>query len=279
MVNYMNRSSALLFLTIVLMVAAVFSSCSTTRKTIREPLKEQGTEYLFNSLKDNELNYNYFSAHFDATFNQNKKSTPISGQIRIQHDSLIWISVSPMMGIEMVRFLVTNDSIKYINRIDNTYFIGPFSYFNHLINSTLDFDMLQSFLTGNDFSRYENTSFKGSIDNAEYKLVTTNRRKLKKYIRNNEEVNIPIQHIWLNPETFKITRILVREISPSNRTAEAKYSHENISGQLIPTDIIFDVETDQEKTSINIEYSKVVLSDILQFPFKIPEKYTRINKF
>lgn len=275
----MKKSRTLPYLIILLMVAVVVSSCSTSRKAIREPLKEQGTEYLFKNLKDNELNYHCFSAHFDANFIQNKKSTPISGQIRIQRDSIIWISVSPMMGIEMVRLLVTNDSIKYINRIDNTYFIGPFSYFNHLINSTLDFDMLQSFLTGNDFSRYENTSFKGSIDNTEYKLVTTDRRKLKKYIRNNEEINIPIQHIWLNPETFKINRIMVREISPSNRTAEAKYSHENISGQLIPTGIIFDVETSQEKTSININYSKVVLGDILQFPFKIPEKYTRINKF
>ncbi len=273
----MNRSSLAVYCIFTILFALTVASCSTSRRTIKEPLKEQGSEFLFNNLKANELNYQNFSARFGARFIQDKKETQISGQIRIKRDSLIWISVSPLMGIEMVRFLVSNDSIWYMNRMDNTYFAGSFDNINRIINSTLDYDMLQSFLTGNDFSRYENTSFKSGIDNMEYKLVTTDRRKLKKFVKNNSEVNIPIQHIWLNPDNFKISRIMVREVTPNGRKAEAKYSHENIDGQLVPVNIIFDVETIDKKTSIDISYSKMVMSDSLNFPFKIPEKYARLN--
>jgi hypothetical protein len=278
MANYMNRFFLSRFLLAVITITLIFASCSPTRKIIREPLKEQGTEFLFENLKANELDYKFFSSRFSAKYSQGKRETNLSGQIRMYRDSLIWVSISPLAGIEMARVLITNDSIMFINRIESTYFVGTFDYVNKIVNSTLDFDMLQSFLTGNDFSRYENTSFKGTIDNMEYKLITTDRRKLKKYLKNNEDVNIPIQNIWLNPETFKITRILIKEATMSERKAEARYSHEMVSSQLIPTKINFEVETGSQKSSIDIEYSKIVLQDSLQFPFKIPEKYNRIEK-
>lgn len=262
---------------LILISFIITTSCGTTHRLIKEPLKEQGSEFLFKNLKENELHYEYLSARFNATFIQDKHETQITGQIRIKRDSVIWISVSPLMGIEMARFLVTNDSIWYLNRMENTYLSNSFDYINKLINSTLDFDMLQSFLTGNDFSRYENTSFKGGIDNSEYTLVTTDRRKLKRYVESNNEINIPIQHIWLNPENFKISRIMIREVASSGRKAQARYTYENIVGQLVPVNIIFDVETNDKKTAIDIHYSKIMIGDSLQFPFKIPEKYTRID--
>lgn len=264
---------------LVALLFIVASSCSATRKIIKEPLKEQGTEYLFKNLKEHELKYHYFAAKFSASFTENKKETQITGQIRIKRDSLIWVSISPLMGIEMARLLITNDSIWFINRMDNTYFSGNLEYINKLINSSLDFDMVQSFLTGNDFSRYENTSFKGGIDNSEYTLETSNRHKLKKYLKDNRDIKIPLQRIWLNPENFKISRILIRELMPNGRKAEAVYNYETIDGQLVPIKVNFDVETEKEKTRLDISYSKVTISDSLQFPFKIPEKYNRVEKF
>ncbi|HLN53604.1 MAG TPA: DUF4292 domain-containing protein [Lentimicrobium sp.] len=259
-------------------VLILTASCSTSRRAIREPLKEQGAEFLFNNLKTNELNFNFFSAKFNADIRINKKSNQITGQIRIKRDSAIWISISPLMGIEMARLMITNDSVKYLNRIETTYFTGTFEHINKLINSTLDFDMLQSFLTGNDFSRYENTSFKGGIDAMQYTLQTTNRRKLKKFVKSNDDIQIPIQHIWLEPETFKIVRIMIREASANGRKAEAKYTHEKISDQLVPVNINFEVETSSEKSEMKIQYSKITIDQELQFPFKIPDKYNKIGK-
>lgn len=266
------------FLTII-SILILANSCGSVRHTIKEPLKEEGAEYLFSNLKSNELKYNFFSAKFSASFYQQRNETSFSGQIRIQKDSLIWISISPVLGIEMARLLITNDSVKYMNRIDNNYFISDFNYINSLINSTLDFDMLQAFLTGNDFSFYENSYFRPGIDNQEYKLITTNRRKLKKYVRNNQEINIPIQNIWLSPETFKISRVLIRELQQGGRKLEGKYDYELEGNQLVPHKLSFDLETSEHKNQINVEYSKVSITESLSFPFRIPDKYSRVEKF
>ena len=257
----------------------IASACSLSKRTIKAPLKEMGAEYLFQNLKSHELKYDFLSARFSASFLQDKKSTTFSGQIRIQRDSAIWISISPIMGIEMVRVLITPDSIKFMNRIDKSYFVDNFDYINTLINSTLDYDMLQSFLTGNDFSFYENSSFRAGIDNEEYKLITTNRQKLKKYVRNHQEISIPIQNIWLNAETFKISKVLIRELTPNGRKVEGFYEYSMNQGQLMPAKVRFDLETMDHKNTIEMDYSKISISDDLSFPFTIPDKYRRVSKF
>ena len=275
-----NKTSIFSRLGLLLIITVIITSaCSTSKRTIKAPLKEQGAEYLFENLKSHELKYDYLSARFSATFSQNKKNTSFSGQIRIHRDSAIWISISPIMGIEMVRVMITNDSIKYVNRIDKSYFTNNFDYINSLINSTLDYDMLQSFLTGNDFSFYENSSFRAGIENQEYKLITTNRRKLKKYVRHNEEVSIPLQNIWLNPETFKISRVLIRELTPNGRKLEGAYEYSMNEGQLMPSTVHFALETIDNKNTIEVTYSKISLADDLSFPFSIPGKYKRVSGF
>ncbi len=270
--RYMN----VIMLVFVLLVSI---ACSVSKRTIRKPIKEEGAEYLFENLKKNELKYDNISARFSATFYQNKNRTSFSGQLRIHKDSIIWVSISPAFGIEMARIIITNDSVFYMNRLDKTYFMGDFDYINTKINSTLDFDMLQSFLTGNDFSFYENSSFRAGIDNHQYTLITTGRRKLKRYVRNNKEISIPVQYLWLNPETFKISRVQIRELTPNGRKLEGSYVYEKQEGRLIPKSLNFNLETLDNKNSIDLEYTRFETPEKLNFPFKIPDKYSQINKF
>lgn len=281
MESYMNKATVSRFpvLLILYLTVMLLASCSPSKRAIRSPLKEHGADFLFENLKKNELKYDFFSARYSAIFSQNKNQTTFSGQIRIQRDSLIWISISPALGIEMVRVLISNDSVWYMNRLENTYFRSNFDYINSVINSTLDYDMLQSFLTGNDFSFYENSSFRAGIDNHEYKLITTDRRKLKKYVRNNREISIPLQNIWLDPETFKINRVLIKELIQNGRKLEGRYNYTSGEEQLVPSHIRFELETVDNKNLIEVEYSKVSTSDVLQFPFRIPDKFMKVNGF
>jgi hypothetical protein len=112
-----------------------------------------------------------------------------------------------------------------------------------------------------------------------YELATTNRRKLKKYVRNNQLINIPIQHIWLSPETFKILRVMVRETQQGGRKLEGTYEYLNDGKQLVPENLNFFLETAQDKNDIRVQYSKINTTDSVSFPFRIPAKYTRSDKF
>lgn len=263
----------------ILPLILLSAGCTTSRKAIREPLKEQGADYLINKLKDNELKFNTLSAKFTAVYARDRKKTNLSGQLRIKRDSMIWISVTPMLGIEMARFLLTPDSIKYLNRINATYLAKDFKFINQLFNKTLDFDMAQAFLTGNDFSLYETNTFRAGIENHEYRLSTSNRRKLKRYVRrSDDEISIPLQSIWLDPVSFKIMRVVLKEAERDSRKFTAEYAGFEMSGeQQIPALLDYKIETDKEKIRIRIEFSKLALDQELSFPFSVPDDYTAIE--
>ena len=166
-----------------LFLLVVFMACNIERKLIKEPLKDKGADFLFEQLKKNEFSFNYLNIKFSADITFNKKDNSTNGSLRIIRDSAIWISLSPALGIEAARMLITVDSIKFLNRLESTYFVEDFKYLNSLLKTNLDFDMLQSLLVGNDFSSYENDVFKASIDGKQYLLSTIGRGKLKKYKR------------------------------------------------------------------------------------------------
>jgi len=263
------------------LVIVLVSGCAPSKKAIREPLREQGSDYLINKLKNNELKFNTLTAKFSATYYRNRKKTSISGQLRIKRDSSIWISITPMLGIEMARFMLTPDSIKYLNRINSTFLLKDFKYINQLLNKTMDFDMAQAFLTGNDFSLYENNSFRASVDNHTYKLNTINRRKLKRFVRRSEEdISIPLQSIWLDPDQFKITKVVLKEAERDSRKFSAEYSgFELINGQYMPHSIDYRIETDKDKVRIKIDFSKIQLGNTISLPFTIPDSYKEMKNF
>jgi hypothetical protein len=276
MVGTLKRSHQnwLLMLTVVMFSAA----CSPARKAMKAPIKEEGAEYLFSKLKENELRYDWFTAKFSADYENNGNENSFSGQIRIRKDSLIWISLTPLLGIEAVRLMISQDSVKLINRLNDTYFIGDYDYVNRFLNTNIDFDLLQAFLLGNDLQYYENGKFRAVVDGQEYKLSTSERGKLRKYVKSSsEKLKIFIQNIWLNPVTFKITHTDVKEIGKDNIKLESSYGEfEQVEGQLFPKKMEYIIRAGNT-IRVKAEFSRMGINVPQQFPFKVPSKFSPLK--
>jgi hypothetical protein len=272
----MNKLSTGLLL--LLPAIMLLSACKSTRPLMKAPLKEEGPDYLYNKLQDNELHFDWLSAKFDANYSHKRNSNSFKGQIRIRQDSLIWVSITPALGIELFRMVITPDSVKYVNRFDKEYFVGDYNLVSRFLQIHIDFDILQALILGNDFQFYENNSFRGSIENQEYKLSTTGRHKIRKEAEDNaSEPIVLLQNIWLNPESFKITKVDVKEYLKDNRNLNATYGDfMPIGTQLYPAVLKFDIQGD-DMIKIKINYSKVSINEPMAFPFSIPENYKRIQ--
>ncbi|MCK4568641.1 MAG: DUF4292 domain-containing protein [Bacteroidales bacterium] len=263
-------------ITMFLIMIIILGACSTKRHIIKEPLKEAGAAYLLEELAVNELQFSWFSARFSIDYIYDKKFTEFRGQIRIRKDSIIWLSFSPALGIEMARLKITNDSVFFMNRINKTCLRGDYRFINEYLQTNIDFDILQSLIIGNDFQFYEKSKFRASVDSWEYKLSTSERRKLKKFVKHDEtDAKAFYQNIWLNPENFKITRVNIKEIT-NDKKLNAYYSDfKDHKGQLFPFDIVFEIMAD-EKITVKVNYSRIRIDEPLSFPFSIPSKYKRI---
>jgi hypothetical protein len=271
----MNKSLtiALLFL----LTSLAFFSCKTSRHhELVQPLKEQGPDYLFAQMKKSEFSYKTLSLKFSAEVESNGENSSFSGNIYVVRDSLMWISIQKF-GLEAVRLLITIDSAKMINRINKTYFISDFDKVNELFKTDFDFDILQSVLTGNDFTYYEDNVFKATIELKWYHLSTPGRQKIKKYVKSEKEYSmVLIQDLWLDAENFKIVKTTLKEIKTQDRRKiECNYSDFLAFGdKLFPQKVEFEI-TDEKKLKGTINFTRISPDKVEDFPFNIPASYSK----
>lgn len=266
-----------IFLLGLIAISLFWTSCSGSKKAIKTPLKEQGSEYLISQMKENQNHFETFKGKALASITSNGKTNDLKINIRIRKDSVIWVSISAGVGLEAARVMLTRDSVLFLNRIDKTFFAGNYQFINRMINAKVDFDIVQALLTGNDFKWYDYQELKASIDNQSYQLESAHRRKLKKYSKLNEEINVVYQSIWLNPITFKIERIKIKEINNNNKKIDAFYSNfKTINDQVLPMQYDITISA-KEDAKIDASLLKVDLNTNLSFPFNIPSKYEEIK--
>jgi len=271
-------------LLILIATVTLFTACHSQRRVIKAPLKEYGADYLFEKMEESKFHFETLSmkATIAATSNTSKESFNLTGTIRMIRDSVIWVSVSPGLGIEAARLYITQDSVFFMNRINNEYAVSTFSFFNTQYQVDLDFNILQSLLTGNDFDYYESTKFKASYDGGRYKLTAQERHKQKKYIRSNSDARrVLIQDTWLNADNFKIESMNIKALENQQRRLQVDYSNfGKIEGQLFPQRLSFEVFMQESggknhKSSVSVTFSKIELNKEVAVPFTIPDKYNR----
>ena len=271
----MNKSLHIFL--VLLSASMIFFSCRTSRHhDLVSPLKEQGPEYLFAQMKKSEFHYTTMSLKFSADIESNNENSSFSGNIYLIKDSLMWISIQKF-GLEAVRVLISNDSVKLINRLSKNYFLSNFDKVNDIFKTDFDFDILQSILTGNDFTYYEGDVFKANIDNKLYRLSTLGRRKIKKYVRSEKEyAMVMVEDLWLDPTTFKIVKIALKEIKTQDkRKLECNYSDFlSLNNKLFPQKIEFEI-SDEKKLKGRISFGRISPDKEESFPFNIPSNYTK----
>ncbi len=267
----------------LIVIASLIVACKPTKQlTVQKETvpravisKEVTTDSVFDKMSKNQFHFDWLSARFSANYEIDNNNTSFRGQIRIRKDSVIWISISKF-SIEIARMLITEDSVQLINWMENNYFKSDFNYINRFINNAVDFDMLQAFFVGNDFRYYENNKFKAHFDGDKYRLSTVNRHKLKKYIKTeNDKLKILVQSILIDPVTFKINELTVKEVKANNKLKATYSDYKNIEEQLFPSKLNILISAEKQ-VKINVDFSRINIDKALRFPFRTPGSYERI---
>ncbi|MGZ4035459.1 MAG: DUF4292 domain-containing protein [Bacteroidia bacterium] len=266
---------------VLFLFAFSFISCKNQQKiTLNNGkciLDFKNARTLTANLKANEFKFTWLKAKFSVDEAIDSTSNSFTVSLRMKKDSIIWMSVSKL-GIEGVRVYITKDSVKFFTSfMENKFFKGDFAYISKMLNTELDFEMLQSLLVGNSVEFYdEDEKIKPGVDNCQYTLGTIRKFRLRRVMEKGKELKEPAQSIYMVPETFKIARILFYEFNPE-RSFDARFENfeKKDSTQLFPMKMNYTIKA-QKSVKIAIEYSKVTLNEEQTFPFKIPDNYEQI---
>lgn len=268
----------ILFLAFVSLLS--LSSCKTKQKiTLNNGkciLDFKNARTLTANLKAAEFKFDRINAKINVEALIDSTDNSFTVTLRMKKDSMIWMSLSKL-GIEGARVLISKDSVRFMNRTNNKYFLGDYAYLSKMLNTELDFEILQSLLVGNSVEFYdEDEKIKPGVDDCMYTLGTVRKKKIRKVVEKGKELKEPVQSIYMMPGMFKIARIIFFEFNP-DRSFDAHFTEYTLleSGQYFPMKMKYTIKA-QKNVSIDLTYTKVVLNEEQSFPFKIPENYEQI---
>lgn len=263
----------------------VLSSSCRTKKTITEApinipigIVETGIsspDSLSRAMKMADAPILWFGAKVSVDSDINNQTNSFSANLRIKKDSAIWISISPALGIEVARALITPDSLKFINRINGTYFKGDFKYLNDLLQIEVNFKMIQAILLGNVYLHYSIEQYIRDRENSELVLSTLKKRRIRRDI----DVEIPqilTQEIWFSSFQNKIVRMEMQDYRPVRKFTVNYLQFEKVDDLSMPNKLTITAQADKH-VKIDLEYSRMTINKELNLPFNIPENYVPGN--
>ncbi len=265
----------------------VFISCKTkeiTRTENKRPLvpslKKMNIFSLIAKIKARQFNYEWINAHIAINIQVDSSTSSFSGNIRMRKDSVIWMSIAPLLGIEADRIMLTQDSAMEMNRLKDTYFKDDYDYINSRLHEDLDFELIQSVMIGSRMEFINDTSkMKSYFDGKEYIVSTIRRKRIKKVLYKNK---MPVhnrteaQFIFLDPVDFHITHVKVEDFA-NHRIFDAYYSDfQKVDSVSFPFHVKCLV-TAEKNIKIDLQYKKIAFKAREEVPFFIPKKYERIQ--
>ena len=235
----------------------------TTAAAINDHAREDSMQFIkatYNAIIANHVNYRTFSAKLNVDYiDADDKKYNVNANLRMQKDSIIWISVNAIFGIEGLRALITKDSVKILDKQNKLYTARSIEYLQEVSSLPVDLHSLQELLIGNAIFLDSNiVSYSRSGD-----LISV--LSIGKIFKN---------LLTLNEVNHGLLRIKLDDLDElRNRTGDLTYGdYEDKRGVHFSTvrKITF---AEKKKLDVRLEFKQYNFNDDLTFPFSIPKNY------
>lgn len=267
----------------ICLILLVFASCKTRQVTLKTkdapPIKIaiNTADSLIDKVRASQFNAGWAQGKATVDTDIDGKENSFNINLRMRKDSAIWISISPLLGIEVARVLITKDTIKFMDRLHGKFTVTDYNYINDWLHMNVDYITVQSILCGNFFNYLDKDKYNSVyLEDKYYILSTLSKHKLKRSLEDKDPNKRVIQDLSINGETFRIFHMEIED-QKIKKTLKADYD------DFLQTDAgLFPMKSKTEVTAeksfkISIEYSKLKVNEEQEFPFNIPASYSRIE--
>jgi hypothetical protein len=181
--------------------------------------------------------------------------------LRMYKDSVLWVSITAILGIEGLRAYITKDSVKLLDKQNKIYTARSVAYLQEVSDLPLDLSSLQNLLLGNpvffdstivSYSRSANT------------ILLLNNGTLFKNL------------LTIDDQNKFILRSKLDDLDElRNRTCYLTYDeYENKKGVNFSTRRNISV-AEKKKLDIKLNFKQYDFNETLSFPFSAPKNYKR----
>ncbi len=272
--RFLNKAHLLSFLILTFaFTVIILPGCKSIRPVAHVRLSEKPFDELHNQMIKHQPDFTFFNAKIAVGYKSGKKALHFKTRLRIKNDSIIWFSIVPAMGIEIARMEITSDSVKLMNRAKKNYVTGTYHLLDSLLHVSINYQMFQAILLGNDLKGVQTKAVSSSTDKGMY-LLKVNRQLNS--IGPKSAAVIFTQRIWIDPVTYRIRQIAVNNTNDKKHGIKVLYpEYQNIDSQLFPLRMQILIQS-KKKVQIDLLIKKPELDQKVQFPFFIPHNYVKL---
>jgi len=237
---------------------------------------EKLAEAFIDSLVNSGLKYNDLYLKFLVSVKSEKQNFPSVGTARLLKDSVLLISVTPMLGIELMRARITKNEIIVLNRLNKTYFLQDMKEINKLFGINLTFSHLERIITNQIFTYSNEISV---IKDYRFFDFSENSKPFSKFIYSGT-ISDTMQYnhsIFIN-HAEKVYNSFAVDLPRNKKSLSVSYSNfQPIFSIMFP--YLFKIEAVDGKNSLNLELEilKIEKDNNTNFAFSIPKNYKKIK--
>jgi len=283
------------------LLAMIFSSCKTKRVLTKSPLLPLSEKAIIAQIQANTFDFSTISAKLDVSVLTEKENRSFKVNMRVEADSAIWMSITPALGIEAARALVSEDSLKFIDKLSDKYYLGDYRALDSLFGYEAQYDFLENLLVGNPIQILEDEKYQSVVDELYYVIQTKNprkvrkavdlsfkpsmedtlqietevvkRKKLDKAFEKLEEEDLVIKRFYVRADNFRIEKVIIEDLL-TQRSFRVEYADfAKLEGNSFANDITIFIDTPKESGKFELSYSRIKVNEPQSYPFKVPSKY------
>lgn len=297
-----RASMAAIRLGALLLLVVVFSGCSNERRMAKgKPLRNLPPNTILDAAEASALQWDWISMKVEATVDGPERSDSFKATVRMAHDSVVWMSLTPALGVEVARLMMTRDSVHLISKIPGNRFayVGSYAAISEWIGTPMDFRSVQDLLTGRPMGLDpQSDKFLSRVDDRQYALIGKYKRPVRRLVgaddrdlapddslgieasdrrhermRNRkEEEDLLVKRHWFDGLTFDPMRDVFDDLYYLRTvTIERTNFVEEPDAGRWPQEVSLILKAPEGQARIELKITRSKLNKPTDFPFDVPD--------
>ena len=285
----------------LILSALLLTGCTNMRRLERgKPIRSEGSGGIIRKHLATQANPDWAAMRLQIEADVDGERSGFKVNARMRRDSALWLSITPALGVEAARLLLTPDSVLFYSKVPGNRFAyrGDFAAIDSLLGTEITYDMVQRILLGQGIGLLdEDSKYISKVDGREHLLINKYKRRVKRLVGVKEREIAPddslsvaakeavqervmsrsddddllVKRYWFDGLGYQLTRTRFDDLFWGRSIEIGHGGFELEAGGWIPHRTDITISSPDMTHSISLEISRAKYGRPYPMPFEIPQ--------
>ena len=285
----------------LLFSALLMTGCTNMRRLERgKPIRSEGSGGILRKHLATQAEPDWAAMRLQVEADVDGERSGFKVNARMRRDSALWLSITPALGVEAARLLLTPDSVLFYSKVPGNRFAyrGDFAAIDSLLGTEITFDMVQRILLGQGIGLLdEDSKYISKVDGREHLLISKYKRRVKRLVgvkereiepddslsveareavqervlNRSDDDDLLVKRYWFDGLGYQLTRSRFDDLYWGRSIDIGHGGFELEAGGWIPHRTDITIASPEMTHSISLEISRAKYGRPYPMPFEIPQ--------